>query len=100
MPGAADRLDLLRGRDERVDQGRRVARTRVLHRHAHDGACAQVDRMLGGAAASNFNSQWDITACPGYQSNGRIDSYADTTSARSCGHDRRGAHGPGRAEYR
>ena len=29
-------------------QGRRVARTRVLHRHAHDGACVQVDRMLGG----------------------------------------------------
>ena len=44
----ADRLDLLGGRDERVDQGRRVARTRVLHRHAHDGACFQVDRMLGG----------------------------------------------------
>ena len=44
----ADRLDLLGGRDERVDQGRRVARTRVLHRHAHDGACVQVDRMLGG----------------------------------------------------
>ena len=47
-PRRADRLDLLGGRDERVDQGRRVARTRVLHRHAHDGACVQVDRMLGG----------------------------------------------------
>ena len=47
-PRRADRLDLLGSRDERVDQGRRVARTRVLHRHAHDGACFQVDRMLGG----------------------------------------------------
>ena len=47
-PRRADRLDLLGGRDERVDQGRRVARTRVPHRHAHDGACVQVDRMLGG----------------------------------------------------
>ena len=46
-PRRADRLDLLGGRDERVDQGRRVARTRVLHRHAHDGAGVQVDRMLG-----------------------------------------------------
>ena len=48
-PRRADRLDPLGGRDERVDQGRRVARPRVLHRHAHDGACVQVDRMLGGA---------------------------------------------------
>ena len=47
-PRRANRLDLLGSRDERVDQGRRVARTRVLHRHAHDGACFQVDRMLCG----------------------------------------------------
>ena len=59
-PRRADRLDLLGGRDERVDQGRRVARTRVLHRHAHDGACVQVDRMLGGVApdACGRPSSW------------------------------------------
>ncbi len=41
------RLDLLGGRDQRLDARRRVAVVGILHRHADDRAGLQVDRMLG-----------------------------------------------------
>ena len=46
------RLDLFGGFDQRLDARRRIARVRILHRHADDGAGLEIDRMFG------FMAKW------------------------------------------